>query len=80
MYKGTKKDFVNSYLIFDVPEKEFKENDKMISFKEHGSSMEVLINAEDKKFFSDKKLREPDLEEIMIHLEKEGKTNEEFDL
>lgn len=81
LYSGTKKEFVNSYLF--VKDKTMNKSllDRYIAYKELDDRIEGLIKANDKKYFLDAGLdaREPDLEEIMVYLER-NKNNESFTL
>jgi len=79
IYKGTKADFVSSYLLFETSKSSFKKSDLIISYKEHGERVEGLIKTENKEKCKDLKLKTPDLEQIMVYLEREGQENEEFD-
>jgi len=81
VYEGTKKDFINSYFLVNGKEKDFSSSltDRFISHKEVDGEFIGLIHAEDKELFERNKvkIKKPDLEEIMVYLER-GKDNEEF--
>ena len=81
LYSGTKKEFVNSYLF--VKDKTMNKSllDRYIAYKELDDRIEGLIKANDKQYFLDAGLdaREPDLEEIMVYLERSN-NNESFTL
>ena len=81
VFTGKKKDFVNSYL-FVVDKTKNKDLEKYyISFKELDDHIEGLISVDKKDVFIENhiKPREPDLEEIMIYLERSNE-NESFTL
>ncbi len=81
IFTGKKKDFVNSYL-FVIDKTKNKDLEKeYIAYKELDDHIEGLISADNKEAFvkSNIKPREPDLEEIMIYLER-GNNNESFTL
>ncbi len=81
VFSGKKKDFVNSYL-FVIDKSKNKELEKeYISYKELDDHIEGLISVDNKDVFvkNNIKPREPDLEEIMIYLER-GNNNESFTL
>ena len=72
VYSGTKKDFVNSYLF--VKDKSMNKDllNEYIAYKELDDRIEGLIDVNKKEVFEKKGLhpQEPDLEEIMIYLER----------
>ena len=81
VYTGTKKDFVKSYL-FVVDKTKNKELEKeYIAMKELDDHIEGLISVNNKEVFLKNKIepKEPDLEEIMVYLER-SKNNESFTL
>ena len=81
VFTGKKKDFVNSYL-FVIDKAKNKDLEKYyISFKELDDHIEGLISVDKKDVFMENhiKPREPDLEEIMIYLERSNE-NESFTL
>ena len=81
VFTGKKKDFVNSYL-FVVDKTKNKELEKeYIACKELDDRIEGLISVNNKEVFIKNNInpREPDLEEIMIYLER-GNNNESFTL
>ena len=82
IYSGTKKDFVNSYLF--VKDKTLNKEllDEYIAYKEFDDRIEGLISADKKEAFIKNKIepQEPDLEQIMVYLERSKDGNESFDL
>lgn len=81
VYTGTKKEFVNSYLfVKDKSMNKDLEKD-YIAYKELDDRIEGLISINKKDAFQGEKIevREPDLEEIMVYLER-SKNNESFTL
>ena len=81
VFTGMKKDFINSYLFVKDKTKNKDLEKEYISFKELDDRIEGLINADNKEVFikNNIKPREPDLEEIMVYLER-GNNNESFAL
>ena len=82
VYTGTKKDFVNSYL-FVKDKTNSKELEKeYIAYKELDDRIEGLISPDKKDLFNKKgiEVKEPDLEEIMVYLERSKSDNESFTL
>ena len=81
VFTGKKKDFVNSYLF--VKDKSMNKDleKEYIAYKELDDRIEGLISVDNKDVFikNNIKPREPDLEEIMIYLER-GNNNESFTL
>ena len=81
VFTGKKKDFVNSYLF--VKDKTMNKDleKEYIAYKELDDRIEGLISVNNKEVFiqNNIKPREPDLEEIMIYLER-GNNNESFTL
>ena len=81
VYTGTKKEFVNSYLfVKDKSMNKDLEKD-YIAYKELDDRIEGLISVNKKDYFAAQnvEIREPDLEEIMVYLER-SKNNESFTL
>lgn len=82
-YDGTKKDFINAYFLVKGDTNEFGEElkEKFISFKEYPDHLEGLIEAKDKDYFlkNNVEVKAPDLEEIMIYLERKDR-HEDFTL
>ena len=81
-YTGTKADFISKYLYV---EKQVIQKDllnKFIAFKDLDSGFEGLILADNKDIFDEAGIttRTPDLEEVMVYLERSKGTNEEFTL
>ena len=81
IYTGTKKDFVNSYLFIKDKTSNKSLKDRYIAYKQLDDRIEGLISVNDKDYFVSQGLevREPDLEEIMVYLER-SKNNESFTL
>ena len=81
-FTGDKDTFVNSY--FFIPKQEVKKEllDRFVAYKDIDGLYEGLIAADNKELFikSNIKVQEPDLEKIMVYLERKGDTNEEFTL
>ena len=82
VYTGTKKDFVNSYLFVKDKTKNQKLLNEYIASKELDDRIEGLIAADKKDIFVKNGIepREPDLEEIMVYLERSDNENESFTL
>ena len=80
-YSGTKKDFVNSYLFVKDNKKQKELEKEYISYKELDDFTEGLISSKKKDVFLKKgvEVKEPDLEQIMVYLER-SKNNESFTL
>lgn len=78
IYTGNKKDFINSYLFVNDKTNNKDLINNYISYKEFNDHIEGLIFANNKDKFIDNniELKEPDLEEAMVFLER-GKTNNE---
>ena len=82
IYSGTKKDFVNTYL-FVLDKTKNKDLEKeYIASKELDDRIEGLIKADNKEVFikNGVEVKEPDLEEIMVYLERSKNDNESFTL
>ncbi len=82
VYNGSKKDFIDSYYILSAKKLDEKVQDKLISYKNKNDGVEGLVSKKDYASLNKNKnvkLRKPNLEEIMIYLER-GKDNEEFTL
>ena len=82
IYSGTKKNFVDSYLF--VVDKSSNRDllNEYIAYKEFEDRIEGLIYANKKDAFIEKGIepREPDLEQIMVYIERSRSQNESFDL
>ena len=82
IYSGTKNDFVNSYLF--IKDKTFNKEllNEYIAYKEFDDRIEGLISPDKKDLFIKNKIepQEPDLEQIMVYIERSKKENESFDL
>ena len=81
VYTGSKQDFVNSYLFVKDKGKNHSMEKHYIAFKELDDRIEGLIDPKKKSLFVKEGLepREPDLEEIMVYLERRNQ-NESFAL
>ncbi len=81
IYTGTKKDFVDSYLFVKDKSKNKSLENEYIAYKELDDRIEGLIDAKNKEVFVKNGIKpeEPDLEEIMVYLER-SKNNESFSL
>ena len=81
IYSGKKKDFVNSYLFVKDKSKDKSLENEYIASKELDDYIEGLIDAKKKDIFVKKGINpvEPDLEQIMVYLER-SKNNESFTL
>lgn len=81
LYSGTKKDFINSYMFVKDKSKNKELEKEYIAYKELDDRIEGLIEPSKAKLFKDKNIevKEPDLEEIMVYLER-SKDNESFTL
>ena len=81
-YSGTKKDFVNAYLF--IKDKSMNKDllNEYIAYKELDDRIEGLIDASKKDLFIKNKIepREPDLEEIMVYLERSHGKDESITL
>lgn len=82
IYSGSKKDFINSYLF--IKDKSMNKNllNEYIAYKEFDDHIEGLIKADNKDIFIKNKIEpvEPDLEQIMVYIERSKGKNESFDL
>ena len=81
IYYGSKQDFIKSYYYVKDESKNKTLLDKYISYKEFDNYYEGLISSEQGKVFKDNKIKiiEPDLDQIMIYLERREK-HESIDL
>ena len=81
LYTGKKKDFVNSYLFVTDKSKNKDLEKEYIASKELDDRIEGLIDANKKDVFVQNGIepKEPDLEQIMVYLER-SKNNESFTL
>ena len=81
IYGGTKSDFVKSYFFVIDKTKDKSLEKEYIASKELDDHIEGLIDASKKDLFSKKNMtvKEPDLEQIMVYLER-SKNNESFTL
>ena len=81
LYTGTKKGFVDSYLFVKDKTKNHKLENEYIAFKELDDRIEGLISINNKDIFlkNNIEVKEPDLEQIMVYLER-SKNHESFNL
>ena len=81
LYTGTKKDFVSGYLFVTDKGKNKELESEYIACKELDDYIEGLISVENKDVFIKNGIepKEPDLEQIMVYLER-SKNNESFTL
>lgn len=79
VYTGSKKDFINSYLFVKDKTKNTSLLNEYISYKELDDCIEGLIEIKSKDLFISNGIDvfEPDLEQIMVYLER-SKSNESF--
>lgn len=79
IFTGTKKDFLKGFLFVKDKSKNKELEPHYISYKELEDRIEGLISIDNKEIFSKNniELREPDLEEVMVFLERK-KNNESF--
>lgn len=75
LYTGKKDAFVDSYRFVIDKSKNHDYEKEYVSFKELDDHIEGLVKKDKEKFFVDKgvEVKEPDLEEIMIYLERRDK-------
>ena len=82
IYTGTKQDFINSYLF--IKDKSMNKDllNEYTAYKEFDDRIEGLIAADKKDLFIEKGIepQEPDLEQIMVYVERSKDQNESFDL
>ena len=81
MFTGYKKDFVNSYLFVIDKNKNHDLEREYIAWKELDDHIEGLIDINNKDIFlkNNIEVKEPDLEQIMVYLER-SKNHESFNL
>lgn len=81
LYTGSKKNFINSYLFIKDKTKNKDLEKEYIAYKELDDYTEGLISADKKDLFLEKGItpNEPDLEQIMVYLER-STNNESFAL
>ena len=81
LYTGTKKDFISSYLFVKDKTMNKSLEKEYIAYKEFDDHIEGLIDVKNKDVFIKNKVEpvEPDLEQIMVYLER-SKNNESFTL
>ena len=81
VFTGKKKDFVDSYLFVNDKSKNKDLENEYIACKELDDRIEGLIDVNNKDIFIKNKIevKEPDLEQIMVYLER-SKNNESFTL
>lgn len=75
LYTGKKDSFVDSYRFVVDKSKNHDYEKEYVSFKELDDHIEGLVKKDKEKFFVDKgvEVKEPDLEQIMIYLERRDK-------
>ena len=82
IFSGNKNDFINSYLF--IKDKSMNKNlvNEYIAYKEFDDYIEGLIAVDKKDIFLKNNITpvEPDLEQIMIYIERSKKEDESFDL
>lgn len=82
IYSGSKADFINSYLFIKDKSSNKDLLNEYISYKEFEDHIEGLISADKKEIFEKHKIKpvEPDLEQIMVYIERSKGKNESFNL
>ena len=82
IYSGTKSDFIASYLYVKDKKKHQHLLNEYIAYKEYDDRIEGLIAPENKARFIQNGIEptEPDLEQIMVNIERSKSQNECFDL
>ena len=82
IYTGTKKKFVDSYLFVKDKSKNKELEKEYIAFKELDEFTEGLIDVNKREVFEKAgvEVREPDLEQIMVYLERSKDNHESFTL
>lgn len=82
IFTGTKKEFIDSYLFVNDKTKNKDVMKEYIYCKEYDDRIEGLISADKKELFAkhNVKTQEPDLEQIMVFLERSKDNNESFTL
>lgn len=81
-YTGTKDNFINSYLFVKKQKVPASLLARFIAFKDLDNGFEGLISVNDKKLFEESGVETsiPDLEDVMVYLERSVDKNEEFTL
>lgn len=82
IYSGSKSDFIASYCYVKDKKKNRHLLNEYIAYKEYDDRIEGLIRAENKAPFIQNGIEptEPDLEQIMVNIERSKSQNEAFDL
>ena len=82
VYSGKKQDFIDSYLFVTDKSKNHDLEKEYIAFKELDNRIEGLIDAKNKDIFLNNNIevKEPDLEQIMVYLERKQDSHEGFTL
>ena len=82
VYSGKKQDFIDSYLFVTDKSKNHDLEKEYIAFKELDNRIEGLIDAKNKDIFLNNNIevKEPDLEQIMVYLDRKQDSHEGFTL
>ena len=82
LYSGKKQDYIDSYLFVTDKSKNHDLEKEYIAFKELDNRIEGLIDAKNKDIFLNNNIevKEPDLEQIMVYLERKQDNHEGFTL
>jgi len=82
IYTGSKADFIGSYLFVKDKTSNTALLDRYIAYKEFDGHIEGLISSADRERFVQNGIdpQEPDLEQIMVYIERSKGKNESFDL
>ena len=82
IFSGNKNDFINSYLFIKDKSMNKKLLNEYIAYKEFDDHIEGLIDINKKDVFLNNGITpvEPDLEQIMVYIERSKKEDESFDL
>lgn len=82
IYTGKKKDFIDSYLFVKDKSMKIELLNDYLAYKEFDSHIEGLITPDKKDLFISSGLTpvEPDLEQIMVYIERSKSQNESFNL
>lgn len=82
IYSGSKANFINSYLFIKDKSSNKELLNEYIAYKEFDDHIEGLISVDKKELFIKHKIKplEPDLEQIMVYIERSKNQNESFNL